>query len=187
MITTDKVMVIKYKAAFDKAVDLTTFIKGKGQFLLHRMLAQPLRNFVIEEIKKPLHLTLLLVAKRFTNTFGVITKDNTIFRNTHCLIDIRDKFMFYENSPRGNALFGAAFVILLAENEHDPYYRDRYQFLIEEHIKKILSGEWEPRLEGTPLPKFWKESQPYGGKHSIIARIQKHRDEINAILNEEEK
>ena len=107
------------------------------------------------KIKAPLRKALCLIAKRYPEP----TKENTAHPNTHRLLDIRDKFFELEDNKGRKELFEAAFRILICEYEHDPYYRERFDWGVEEIIK---SG-WQPR----PLkhPHFcWREKGEYGGK-----------------------
>lgn len=77
------------------------------------------------------------------------TRDNCLQPNSQILFDIRDKFFEYEYNPenpnyptRGReALFAAAFKILIAEYEHDPYYRYRFDWMLEQ----LMDSDWQPR------------------------------------------
>lgn len=69
------------------------------------------------------------------------TWGSCIHPNTHILFDIRDKFLKNETNPRKRALFEAAFKLLIAEYEHDPYYRYRLDWVLEQ----IIDSDWQPR------------------------------------------
>lgn len=84
-------------------------------------------------------------------------------------------------------MFEAVARIGLAEYEHDRFYRDRFQFILEEIIKSILDGDWKPREEGSPKSNLWKEPTPYGGKNSIIYKLNLYGEEIKALINIEER
>lgn len=156
-------------------------LKKENIQFAHRMLSNPLRNYVIKKIKAPLQKVIILVGKRLP----ALTRENTIYRNTHNLMDIEDKFFEYFNNGSKEEMFRCAWKMFKAECEHDRAYRYPWEWFVEELIKKVLSGEWEPRLEGWPEPKYWKEPQPYGGKHSIVYKLQSHRREILRIIGEE--
>lgn len=171
--------------------------KKQGILLVYRMLTFPLRKFVIEEIKAPLEKAiitakktkdvfkvLISVNKKFKDKFGEITKGTTVYRNTHNLMDIRDKFFKYFNNPCKEPMFQAGWNMYIGECEHDRFYRYLDEWMLEEKVKMILSGQWQPRLEGWPEPKYWKEPAPYGGEYSIVYKLQAHREEILKIIGE---
>ena len=166
--------------------------------IAHRMLNFPWRNYVIKKIKAPLEKA-IKDAKRITEMapalvnaaallhgkFGAITKENTLYPNTHCLIEHKARFLSYETNRGKAPMLAAAFDIAAAENEHDNYYQTRLNVEIEFIIEDILAGKWEPRPLGQPH-QYWNEPSPYGGKHSIIYKLREHREEILKIIREEE-
>lgn len=154
------------------------------QLLSHWMLKSVMRGYVIKKIKEPLMKILILVAKRLPP----VTKENTNFKNTHTLIDIFDRFFELENNHGREEMFRAAFKLFLAEIEHDIYYRDRFNWFIEEIIKAILRGDWEERTNGHPMI-CWKEKgqyTEYGGKYSIIQILQ-NKQRLEALLGDDWK
>ena len=164
--------------------------------LAHRMLTFPWRNYVIFKIKAPLQkaienskrliqLTpaLLKSAARLKTIFGDITRGNTLYPNTHCLIEHKARFLAYETCVGRVKLMEAGYDIVIAEVEHDKHYRERFDVEIEWIVEDILAGRWDPRCEGQPN-KDWNEPAPYGGKYSIIYKLQKHREEILEIIKE---
>lgn len=118
-------------------------------FLKHTMLRPPLRQFVIDRVKDPLRRVIVSVGKKIP----VPTKENTAHPNSHILIDIRDKFFEYEDNPKREDMFRAALNMLIVEYEHDVYYRDRFNWFIEEIGKR----KWKPRRIKEPHPCYWKE------------------------------
>jgi len=86
------------------------------------------------------------------------TKENTKYPNTHILMDIRDKFFELENNPGRKALFEAAWKVLIAEYEHDPYYRFRLDWVLEE----IQKSGWRERPAWHPVRSEWNEPLPEG-------------------------
>uniref|UniRef100_A0A6M3KU77 Uncharacterized protein n=1 Tax=viral metagenome TaxID=1070528 RepID=A0A6M3KU77_9ZZZZ len=161
------------------------------------MLNFPWRNYVIKKIKAPLE-NAIKDAKRITEMasalvdaaallfvkFGAITKGNTLYPNTHCLIEHKARFLAYETNRGKAPLLAAAYDIVAAENEHDNYYQTRLNVEIEFIIEDILAGKWQPRAIGQPH-QYWNEPAPYGGEHSIVYKLQKHRGEILKIIGEE--
>ncbi len=164
----------------DTTIDMTD-----SRPLTDRMLTFPLRRYVERKIKAPLRLAIIKAASLMTWKFGAIETAKIRQPNAHCLIKHKEKFLRYEcMNESGNALFEAAFNILITEVEHDIYYRDRFNVELEWIIEDILSGKWIPSEEGYPH-QYWKEPAPYGGKYSIISKLQKHREEILKIIREE--
>ena len=168
----------------DSSIDFSHYYEpkeGEQQVpLSHVVLGSPLRNFFISKVKAPLMKVLIMVAKRIPE----ITKQNTTYANTHILIDIIEKL------TRCNTvkppMFDAAFKVLLLEIEHDKAYRDIFNWFIEEIIKSILRGEWQPPLEGSPEHRFWHGDGvevKRGGKYSIIS-ILKDKKAMENLLGD---
>ena len=165
--------------------------------LSHLMLTFPWRDYVVKKIKTPLSRA-IANAKRFAEmapvlvesttrlkgVFGLLTKDKMLHQNTFCIIDHKAKFLSYETCVHSLKFEGAAYDILIAENEHDPEYRHRFDTEIEWIVEDILSGKWKPRPPGCPV-RNWKEPAPYGGEHSIVFKLQKHREEILKLIEGE--
>lgn len=155
-------------------------------------------SFVVNKVKAPLQKailnskrlidvipTVISSASLLKGKFGEITKDKAFQQNAHCLIDHKARFLSYENNPGRASLFSAAYDVTVAEVEHDNYYRERLNVEVEWIIEDILAGKWIGRVEGTPAKKYWNEPAPYGGKYSIISKLQKHREEILKLIEEE--
>lgn len=164
--------------------------------LSERMLTFPWRDYVINRVKAPLRRRIIKAKRLFEivssiieasnkirSKFGSITNTQVVNQNTHCLIEHKEKFISFESNPDRINLLEAAYDILIAENAHDYYYSDRFQVELEFIIQDILAGKWQPRLEGRP-DQYWNETKPYGGKYSIVYKLQKHREEILKIINE---
>lgn len=148
--------------------------------LMHEMLVT-YRDYVIYIVKKPLMDMIILTGKRFQKKFKV-TRDNLRYDNSFVLLDFWDLFFQYDKTEARKNMFEALRDISVSENEHDFHYAFRFQFLIEFIIKAILDGKWLPRPENTPYPKYWGEPSPYGGEHTIIYKMRKHREEIKKII-----
>lgn len=175
------------------------------------ILNNPLRRYFIDKVKKPLMETIIALAEKYpvpTHTniehanshvmLDILGKflsyENNDTRNhgTERLfralgiihINECERYSFHRRSFRNIcSIFFKVFGFLFTdESEHDTYYRDRIQFLLEEVILAILDGRWTPRGENRPS-MCWLEPRPYGGEHSIVAKIIKHREKILEILN----
>ena len=120
---------------------------------LNRWILQEARQFVIEH-KGVFEKSIIAYASAFPEP----TIENTTNHNTHILITLKDKFLEYEDNPNRKKLFEAAWKIFIIEYEHDPYYRARFDFIIEE----IIKSDWMPRRLGHPV-SHWREPEPYGG------------------------
>ncbi len=134
----------------------------------YKILRTDLRGYIIKRVKAPLMKVIVMVANRLPP----ITRENTRFKNTHTLMGIFDKFLELENNPGREDMFRAAFKLFLMEIEHDIYYRDRFNWFLEEIVKAILRGDWEERTNGQPSAPNWKETGQYGGKYSVLRHLK---------------
>ena len=107
------------------------------------------RQYVIDKIKRPLVNAITILASRYPEP----TKDHTSLARTHILLDIQDKFFKHEDNPSRDALFRALWRMFIVEYEHDPYYRYRIDWVIEE----LRKSNWEdsPTAHETSC---WKET-----------------------------
>ncbi len=155
------------------SIDLTK--KQDKLPLSNWMLTYPFRGYVINKIKAPLMKVLIMVASRLPE----VTKENTTYEGTHVLMDICDKFFSYTSTRE--PMFRAAFKILLAEVEHDIFYRDVLHLFIEEIIKAILAGKWPARRDEEPMSYYWSNKTPKGGKYSITSILQNKKEMENLL------
>jgi len=125
--------------------------------LSHVMLRGLMRDFVIDKVKKPLRKAIITLANRYP----LPTRENCLNQNSHILLDKRDEFLSYEGNSSPSKLFAALFRIFIAEYEHDPYYRSRINWLIEELVEETLDGKWLPRGKDRPI-NHWDEPKPFG-------------------------
>lgn len=131
--------------------------KGLGDLLAPRALTGEGRGFVITKIKDPLRKVLVLVMKRLVMREGTVTKEKTTLRNTHSLLDIRERFFsHYINSSRMD-LMQAAWELFPFEHEHDSHYRWLFYWLLKELIKEIEAGKFILPDEPFPDAGCWKE------------------------------
>ena len=110
------------------------------------LLTGSMRGYIINKVKKPLMKAIITLAKRYPEP----TRNNCRHPNTAKLFDIAGKFFEYECNPRSEELFRAVFRLLIAEYEHDPYYRFRFDWFLE----KISESDW--LLETTRPLRCWK-------------------------------
>lgn len=148
-----------------------------SRMVSHIILHAPFRQYFIDHVKAPLLENIVSLAGKYPEP----TKDNLEHPVALAMLDIMEKFYTYEDNKIRIGLFKAMGKLATNEIEHDGYYRERLQFILEEIIKAILSGKWTPRDSGNPAI-CWKEPQPHGGAHSIIAKMIEHKEEILAIL-----
>ena len=85
------------------------------------------------------------------------TLENTYVPNTKFWIKERDKFRKYHINKNRQPLIDAAWKILIAEYEHDGYYADLMDVVVED----IKAGDYKPRMALHPLSICWTE--PYTG------------------------
>lgn len=126
-------------------------------YLIDQMLRGKTRQYIIDKVKKPLQKAITVLSLRFPEP----TRENILYPNSHLLLDARDKFFEYECNKGKKALFQAIWKIFIDEYEHDPYYRYRIDWIIEEMVEAVISGKWKPRPTGRPSP-FWTEPDPHG-------------------------
>ena len=144
--------------------------------LSHQMLRGPMRDYIIHKVKAPLldaiiklskrnswlaRILLLIEIIRLTKRYPKVTRENCLNSNTLILFDTFDKFLEYEDNPGRIELFRSFFKLAKGEYEHDPSYRARMNFLIEELVEATLDGKWLPRGNDKPIDN-WKEPKPFG-------------------------
>jgi len=91
---------------------------------------------------------------KFCQLYPEPTKENVLHHNTRVLIDIRDLFFEYEYNPSRRDLFEAVWRVLIATYEHDPYYRHRFEWVINEIKKSSFTDRVPTRPSRGP---YWKE------------------------------
>ncbi len=124
--------------------------------LMQQMLLTNRRGYIIK-VKKALSKAIVTLASKFFEP----TRENCIHPNTLVFFDIMDKFFEYEDNLGKRALFKAIWKMVIVEHEHDPYYRDRLNWVVEELVEAVISGKWKPRETGHPN-RLWNEPAPYG-------------------------
>lgn len=143
---------------------------------LRNFMLQEQRQYVIDKVKAPMMKALIILANRLPEP----TKQNTNHPNTDVLIDIWDKFFQMEDNPGREPLFRAIRKIMIAENEHDPYYRDRINVFVELLVEEILNGKWRPRGLDHP-PSNWKvDPDIRGAGFEFIKDRYEHKEVTNA-------
>ena len=105
---------------------------------------------MIDKIKAPLRKAITILASRYPEP----TKERTSAKNTHNLLDIQKEFFECENNPGRDALFRAIWRIFIIEYEHDTYYRNRIDWVIEKIVKMYNNGTWQHREK---IKRNWKE------------------------------
>ena len=103
----------------------------------HQVLRGTMRGYVIGKIKKPLTKAITILGDRYPDP----KREDCIHPNTHILLDIRDRFLECETNAGRRALFEATWKILIAEYDHDPYYRYRLDWVFEQ----IMDRDWLTR------------------------------------------
>lgn len=114
---------------------------GKWNPYVHKVLRGAMRDYIIDKVKKPLLRVITTLAKRYPEP----TRENVLHPNSHILLDIRDEFFKHDTNDSRKDLFEALFKMLVAEYEHDGYYRFRFNWLHDEINKR----KWLPNIEQT--------------------------------------
>lgn len=125
--------------------------------LLIDWMSREKKDFAVKIVKAPLEQAIILAGSLIPEP----TKQNTIHPNTWRLIDLRDDFFKHDTNRTKRKLLEAGWKIFIMAHE-DPYYRDRFNWLIEMIANMIERKEWKPRSIGHPN-HYWIEEEPYGG------------------------
>ena len=88
------------------------------------------------------------------------TKENTRWRNTDVLIDLRDRFFEFENNGNREPVFRAVWDFLIILYDYDPYYQERIDAIFDWWLGYWQQGLWEPREPNRPKPPVWREFDP---------------------------
>lgn len=185
------------KNAQDAIDFIDLYVPQEEPSFIHDMLVLR-RNYIINKVKAPLQKGLVNLGRvgffqkiiclieiiKAIKRFPRVNRNNARKANTFVLLDIAETFFEYENNPGRKPLFDAVIKIGSGENEHDNYYGSRLCFWLEMLIIAVLLGKWHPRPEHYPDPRQWREPQPYGGENTIIAAIQKNKEQIIDLLGE---
>ena len=110
------------------------------------------RQYVIDKIKAPLLKAITILASRYPEP----AKEYTSAKNTHNLLDIQKEFFDHEDNAGRDALFRAIWRIFIIEYEHDTYYRNRIDWVIEKIVNMSNNGTWQQRAK---IKKNWKDSR----------------------------
>ena len=116
------------------------------------LLKGKMRNFLIKK-KWIVEKAIIAYAKILPEP----TKENTRKRNTHIMLDIRDKYFEFEGNQTKMELIKSAWKIGIDEYEYNDY-SSRGDFVLEE-IKK---SDWQARPYYLPTRDTWKEPLPEG-------------------------
>ena len=128
-----------------------------GLGIMHAMLGINTRDLIIK-YKGIFTKALIWFAKRLPEP----TRENVIRPNSKVLLDMRDEFFKCEDNGGRHELFEAIWKIFIVEYEHDIYYSNRIDWLVEQAVNR----GWHPRPCGHPNT-CWKEEEPYGGGYLI--------------------
>ena len=130
------------------------------------VLTGSMRKYIMQKVKKPLLKAITILAERYPEP----TRKNCQHPNTYRLFDIADKFFGYEANPERIALFKAAFKLLIAEYEHDPYYRFRFDWFLGEISESGWLLETTRPLRGWKGPERWWVSDASPPSHPTRAK-----------------
>ncbi len=135
------------------------------------------RQFVIDKIKKPIMKALCILANRLPEP----TKENTIYPNTHPLIDVWDNFLKMEDNRGREPLFNAMKRVMVDEHEHDNYYRDRMNVWFELWLEEVLKGNWKPRSLDHPNSCWKVDPNKRGAGYEFIKDHYYHKEKYANI------
>ena len=108
-------------------------------------------RFIVTSIKAPLMGLLNLFVEHVPEP----TKENTRWKNTDILIELRDKFFELDNLPSRDKALRAIWNFAIILYDYDPVYQHRMDWLVEQFFKRY--EDWEPREPNRPRPPEWRE------------------------------
>lgn len=153
----------------------------QSKLFSHRMLASPLRSLVIAKIKDPLRKALeagksfpeivcllimvLLTAWRIRKHVGKVTYQNSVFKNTHVILDMGELIHECYHNKMRSKMVESAIEVIAAIGEHDPHYRHILYCLALYVIKRAAEGGWITNIESVPkdLKPCWDNQKFLGG------------------------
>lgn len=128
-------------------------MKSFKDSLTYQMLMPPYGQYVIDKLKKPLMEGLITLANpkkgirkildflpllwavwtiaRVVNKYPEPTRENCEQPNTILLLDARDRFFECSINPFRNPLFRAIWRIFIVIYEHDKFYRERINWVVQ--------------------------------------------------------
>ncbi len=124
----------------------------------------PMREFVITQIKKPLQnaieraTSLAEIAGELFSAIKKIpalSKENTDFKTTDILLEMRDLFIQYHNNPGRQKLMESVFNLDIFEYDHDGYYAFIQDWAVIYLAMELAKGNYVPRFKKFPEPGCW--------------------------------
>lgn len=94
-----------------------------------------------------LFIVMVQTAYKIRNKVGKVTKENSVYISTHRLLEHREKLAQLHKNPGRSGMCDNAFDILIAVNEHDPYYGYLMGWEAEQIANDINTGRWPPKGE----------------------------------------
>jgi len=107
------------------------------------VLAHQIRNIVLYVLPEPI-------------------KESTTLANTHTLIDLREKFFFFENNPLREKELRALWNLVILIYDYDMYYRERADIVLLWLVQLVVQGLWRSS-DGRREPR-----RPWWGKNIEI-------------------
>jgi hypothetical protein len=145
--------------------NLTIFGHGYWEHVMVNDIKAPLdwfiEAFMSPKSSNPAKFKALLNMRRALQVFQQFpepTRENTRWKNTEILFELRDKFFKLENNPGRDNAFKLIWKFIIILYDYDPYYQQRIDWLVDEF--KSLLPLWEAREPGFPRPPHWREFEP---------------------------
>lgn len=113
--------------------------------LLKHIINSDKRDYIIEEVNRPLWLDIITLGKRYDEP----AHENVVHPNTHRLLDMRDEFFRCWKVPR--KFFEPLWRIVIVKYEHSPNWRNFLDWV----IMKVQSSGWKPFNPNRQMP-LWK-------------------------------
>ena len=144
--------------------DGKTTINLSDKKLSDWMLFGPMRNYVIQKVKRPLQIAIEAgktvndikdVLIQSARRLPPITKKNTDWPNTHILQDKFDYILEHHDNMGRQSLLSSVCKIIKAEYEHDQYYSFFIDLMVYELALELAKGNYKPTFCKFPMEKHW--------------------------------
>ena len=112
-------------------------------------------DYFVEKVKLPMRLAVINIAKLFPEPKW----DNLAEPSSQVLLEAMEKYEEFELLQDGEAgrrdMMLAAFKVIIAVYDHDPFYRIRFRWLIEYLTDQTKTVRWNIGQEAIPEPHLW--------------------------------
>lgn len=113
-------------------------------------------QWVVHAFKAPLQKAIETAARFLIEKCGPIDLEHVHSINARHLVILRDEWIKHEENDSKKVMILAGFNIIIAEIEHDPFYGERFTWLVLALAKIVALGKLEVTNNGVPT-QYWKQ------------------------------